>query len=134
MITTLADHTWARHRLTQAQAETNGPIEIGLMIETPTAARQAATFRPHVNFVSIGTNDLTRSLPDPTQIWDLIAEVTTAFAGLPITVCGDLASTPDAVSTLITHGITTLSVRPHLIATIKQAIRRGDLGASLRTA
>ena len=42
---------------------------------------------------------------------------------MPIAVCGDPASDPSATATLIGFGVTELSVRPRMVAEIKQAVR-----------
>ncbi len=47
-----------------------------------------------------------------------------ALPGVPIAVCGDLASDPQATATLIGMGVRELSVRPRMVAEIKAAVRQ----------
>ncbi|MDO5034432.1 MAG: PEP-utilizing enzyme [Actinomycetaceae bacterium] len=101
----------------------------GIMIEVPSAALLAEQFMEHVDFVSIGTNDLTqytmaadRLSPDLAEYSDpwqpatlnLIAHV--ARAGIktntPVGVCGEAAADPLLAVVLVGMGVTSLSVSP----------------------
>jgi phosphocarrier protein FPr len=117
------------------------------MIEVPAAALSAATFAAEAEFFSLGTNDLAQytmaaergndqvaTLTDALHppVLRLIAAVTAAAAerGLPVAVCGELASDPLAVAVLVGLGVDELSVGPPLVPVIKQAVRTIDSGAA----
>ncbi len=112
---------------------------IGVMIETPAAALLADELAAAVDFLSIGTNDLTqytlamdRTHPQLASRLDalhpavlrLIAR--TAQAGgarqRPVAVCGGLASEPRAAPLLIGLGVRELSVVPAVIPQLKARI------------
>jgi phosphocarrier protein FPr len=114
---------------------------LGVMIETPAAVFHAAHFAWHVDFFSIGTNDLTQyimaadrgnaqvaALVNALQppVIQAIGQVTQAAqsAGIPVSVCGELAADPRATALLIGLGVTELSMNPQAIPTVKAQIRR----------
>jgi phosphotransferase system enzyme I (PtsI) len=115
-------------------------IEIGAMIETPSAALTASTLARDVDFFSIGTNDLTQytlavdrgnelvsplySSADPAVLRLIRMIIQDANkAGIDVSVCGETASEPQYVMLLLGMGIRTLSMTPPMIPEIKQVIR-----------
>ena len=64
---------------------------------------------------------------DDPAVWDLIALTCRGLGGLPVAVCGDLASEPETTERLIRLGVTELSVRPPMVPLVKQAVRRSSL-------
>ncbi len=140
MVTEPDEVVWARSVLADVLAERPDPpeLEVGIMVEVPAAALRADEFAPLVDFASIGTNDLAQytsavdrgngrvaHLARPTSaIWALIFMTCTAFGGKPVAVCGDLASDPDLTATLVSLGVSELSVRPPVVALVKDAVRR----------
>jgi phosphoenolpyruvate-protein phosphotransferase len=119
-------------------------IEIGIMIETPAAAVNAARLAAHADFFSIGTNDLSqyvlaidRTHPLLSQgldalhpaVLNLIGNVCAAAraAGRPVSVCGSVASEPAAAPLLVGLGVAELSAAPGAIPAIKHAVRRRTL-------
>ncbi|GAA2178826.1 phosphoenolpyruvate--protein phosphotransferase [Brooklawnia cerclae] len=139
MVTTVDEVVWARGLVDELRAEIDAPhVPIGMMVEVPGAAIRAADFAGVVDFVSIGTNDLTQytqaadrgnpavcdlARQDSPAILDLVAWTCKALPGIPVAVCGDLASDPTATARLIGFGVSELSVRPPIVAEIKQAVR-----------
>ncbi len=118
--------------------------KLGIMIEVPSAALMADVFAPHVDFFSIGTNDLTQytlamdrdhprlaSQADslhPAVLRLIATTVKAAHAhGKWVGVCGALASEALAVPVLIGLGVDELSVSVPLIPTIKASVRALDL-------
>jgi phosphocarrier protein FPr len=119
------------------------------MVEVPTVALKAAAFTPHVDFFSIGTNDLTQyalaaergnpalaTLADALDpgVLKLVAELCAGAGALPVSVCGDAAADPAAIPILLGLGVRSLSVPPPALATVKQAVRGLHLGESAELA
>lgn len=150
MVAGLADLMDFRAALEQAERslvrdglEYAAGYQVGIMIEVPSAALVAARLAPHVDFFSIGTNDLTqytlavdrtnREVADRADGFDpavlrLIAETTSAAesSGSWVGVCGAMAGDPLAVPALIGLGVTELSVAIPTIPIIKDRIRTLD--------
>ncbi len=118
-------------------------IEVGVMIEVPSAALLADQLARHADFLSIGTNDLTQyTLAMDRCQADLAAqadglhpavlrliELTTQGAakhGKWVGVCGALAGDPVAVPLLVGLGVTELSVDPVAVPGIKARVRTLD--------
>lgn len=116
-------------------------VEVGVMIEVPSAAVMADVLVAHVDFFSIGTNDLTqytlavdRTNPAVAHMADalhpavlrLIRMVVTAAhdAGRWVGVCGELAGDPVAAPILVGLGVDELSMSAPSIPLVKQAIRQ----------
>ena len=158
MIATLEEVTRADELLSQAHLELEGenlphrwPIECGIMIETPSAALLSPQLAPHVDFFSIGTNDLTqytlaaeRGNPNLAGYLDalhpavlrLIKAVVEAAhqGGKWAAVCGEVAADPQAVSILVGLGVDELSMNPAEIPRVKAMIREIDPGQAKRLA
>jgi len=130
----------ARRDLSPAGAE----LEVGVMIEVPAAALAAASLAPHVDFFSIGTNDLTQyvmaadrgnarvaGLADPLHpaLLKLIAATAdaAAAAGIWVGVCGELAGDPGATGLLLGFGVRELSMSSPSIPLVKRAVGATDL-------
>jgi multiphosphoryl transfer protein len=118
-------------------------LRVGIMVEVPAAALKAPALAPMVDFLSIGTNDLTQyalaaergndrlagladSL-DPGVLALIAATVEGAGDDVLVAVCGELAADEQAVALLVGLGVRELSVAPVAVATVKQAVRDVDL-------
>jgi len=118
----------------------NRDIEIGIMVETPSAALMASTLARDVNFFSIGTNDLTQytlavdrgnelvstlySPVDPAVLRLIRTVIQDAYkAQIDLSVCGEMASEPEYVMLLLGMGVRTISLAPPMIPEVKQIIR-----------
>jgi multiphosphoryl transfer protein len=149
MVATLAEVREARAVLDEARAQTgiDAPLELGIMVEVPAAALGAATLAEHVDFFSLGTNDLTQYTmaaergnerlaallagPQPAVLRLVRATVEAAAArGRWVGVCGELAGDPAAAILLAGLGVTELSMAPALIPEAKAALRQVDLPAA----
>jgi phosphocarrier protein FPr len=123
------------------------PIGLGVMVETPAAALMADALAARVDFLSVGTNDLTqytlaaeRGNPDLAAYADalhpavlmLIQRVADAARrhGKWSGVCGEIASDPVAAPVLIGLGVDELSMNPAAIPSVKAAIRGMEYGAA----
>lgn len=133
----------AERSLAQDGLEHAEEYQVGIMIEVPSAALVAGRLARHVDFFSIGTNDLTqytlavdrtnREVADRADhfhpaVLRLIAETTKAArsSGSWVGVCGAMAGDPLAVPVLIGLGVRELSVAIPSVPTIKNRVRTLD--------
>jgi phosphoenolpyruvate-protein phosphotransferase len=117
-----------------------GPVELGAMIETPAAALTASGLMREVDFLSIGSNDLTQytlamdrghpQLAGRTDamhpaVLKLVAVTANAgiAAGKMVAVCGGMAADGLAVPILLGLGVRELSVVPTAVPAIKRQVR-----------
>ena len=126
-------------------------VPVGVMIETPAAVVMADRLAEVSAFFSVGTNDLTQytmavdrgnarlanrfNPHDPCIVRQLhrVLEVGRA-AGLPVSVCGEMASEPLSAVLLIGLGYESLSVSPPALPLIKWVIRTVPEDAARRAA
>jgi phosphotransferase system enzyme I (PtsI) len=118
----------------------NRALEVGIMVETPSAALMASTLARDCDFFSIGTNDLTQytlavdrgnelvstlySAADPAVLRLIRTVIQDAYkAKIEVSVCGETASEPEYVMLLLGLGVRTLSIASPMIPEIKQVIR-----------
>ncbi|HRJ10189.1 MAG TPA: phosphoenolpyruvate--protein phosphotransferase [Prosthecobacter sp.] len=116
-------------------------VEIGAMIEIPSAALSADLIAAEVDFLSLGTNDLVQytlavdrlnervaGLYQPTHpaILRLIAVTVEAArqAGIRACICGEMAADVEMTPLLIGLGLNELSVASGQVARVKHAVRR----------
>jgi phosphoenolpyruvate-protein phosphotransferase/dihydroxyacetone kinase phosphotransfer subunit len=145
MVAAVSEVIAARQLVDAAIAEVGGrpaSLRIGIMIEVPSAALKAAAFVRHVDFFSVGTNDLTqyalaaeRGNQSVAELADgldpgvlrLISALCNDAGPVPVSVCGELAADPLAVPVLLGLGVRSLSVVPPAVALVKQRVREIDL-------
>ncbi|MCC5789305.1 MAG: phosphoenolpyruvate--protein phosphotransferase [Opitutales bacterium] len=130
-----------RNNLNLAGIAFNPDIKIGAMIELPSAAIMVEQILHEVDFLSLGTNDLTqyilgadRSSAEmvdhyrsihPAVLKAIKQVIDCARAeGKPITVCGAMAGNPARVGLLVGLGARSLSVAPGVLLEIKRALRK----------
>lgn len=118
------------------------PIEIryGAMLEVPSLAYQLDLLLPQVDFLSIGTNDLTQFLfaadranPKLAERYDWLSASILRFiasvlepsraAGVPVAICGEMGGRPLEALALIGIGIDRLSITPAAVGPIKAMVQ-----------
>jgi phosphotransferase system enzyme I (PtsI) len=134
-----------RKELREENIPFNPKMAIGGMIEVPAAAISADLFAPHLDFFSIGTNDLIQYalaidrvddevsyLYDPLHpsVLRLIEMTVRAAdkAGIPVTLCGEMAGDPKLIEVLLGLGLRQLSMDTASLLEAKSVIRQTDVG------
>lgn len=144
MVTTVAELRAAQEILNSAA--TDGlpqGLRVGMMVEVPATALKIEAFLPYLDFISIGTNDLTQytlaaergnaavaTLSDPLDpgVLRLIKHVCDAASGrIPVAVCGEAAADQAAIAILLGLGVGELSVSPPSVPSVKARVRTLDL-------
>ena len=120
------------------------PVQVGIMVEVPSAAVMAAQFAKEVDFFSVGTNDLTqytlamdRGHPklapkadamNPAVLRLIAHTIEGAHAnGKWVGICGGIASDLQAVPILVGLGVNELSVSVPSVPAVKAEVRRRTL-------
>lgn len=117
---------------------------IGVMIEVPAAVYQARELARRVDFISVGSNDLTQYLlavdrnnprvadlyhsfhPAVLQALSIIAK-SASKEGVPVSICGELAGDPGAAILLLAMGYDVLSMNANNLSRVKLAVRNFTL-------
>jgi phosphoenolpyruvate-protein phosphotransferase (PTS system enzyme I) len=122
-------------------------LPVGMMVEVPSAALLAEQFARHVDFFSIGTNDLIQytlavdrtnetvaSLYSPSDpaVLRLVRRVVVAAEknNVAVTVCGEMSGDPIYAPLLVGLGVRQFSLTPHNIPQVKRVIRSVTLTES----
>jgi len=123
-------------------------IRYGAMLEVPALAETLDILLPKVDFLSIGTNDLTQFLfaadrahPKLAERYDWLSPSILRFlrrivreadaAGVPVGVCGEMGGRTLEAMALIGIGLTRFSITPAAVGPIKAMIRSLDRAALL---
>jgi phosphotransferase system, enzyme I, PtsP len=150
MISSLEELRRAKELLAESQAELykeglehNPNIEVGIMVEVPSAVWLAPRLAREVDFFSIGTNDLIQYLlaadrnnPKVAHLYEAfhpavisaIAEVVNVAraADKEVGLCGEMASDPLATLLLVGIGLDELSLSPLFIPVVRKLVREVD--------
>ncbi|PSQ72627.1 MAG: phosphoenolpyruvate--protein phosphotransferase [Bacteroidetes bacterium QH_2_64_26] len=127
-------------RLARNDVAHDPDLPLGIMVEVPAAALQVHAFAEHVDFFSIGTNDLTQYVLAADRgndrvagrhdalhpaVLGLIVRVVEAgrMAGCSVEICGEIAADVQAVPVLLGLGVDTLSVSPQHLPDVQRIIR-----------
>jgi phosphotransferase system enzyme I (PtsI) len=123
----------------ESEGKLTGQVKIGAMIEVPSAVMTASKLARHVDFFSLGTNDLVQYLlavdRGNEEVADWFRSLHPAVlqsigrtldaaraASIPAIVCGEMASTPAYVVMLIGLGATELSMTPSSIPRVRRTV------------
>uniref|UniRef100_E1T5Z2 Phosphoenolpyruvate-protein phosphotransferase n=2 Tax=Pseudomonadota TaxID=1224 RepID=E1T5Z2_BURSG len=134
----------AKRQLDDAGIAYNPNVQVGAMIEIPAAAIALPLFLKRLDFLSIGTNDLIQytlaidradnsvaHLYDPLHpaVLHLIAFTLREAkrAGVPVSVCGEMAGDPTLTRLLLGMGLTEFSMHPSQLLEVKQEVLRSHL-------
>lgn len=145
MVADWSEWRWAKDMFDKVQAEVQArDVQVGIMVEVPSAALNAQVFAEEADFFSIGTNDLTQytlavdrgngelaSLSDglnPAVLRLIKMTVDAAHAkGKWVGVCGELGSDPKALPLLVGLGVDELSVSLKRVPLVKAQVRDWSL-------
>lgn len=134
----------AKRQLDDAGIGYDPNVQVGAMIEIPAAAIALPLFLKRLDFLSIGTNDLIQytlaidradnsvaHLYDPLHpaVLHLIAFTLREAkrAGVPVSVCGEMAGDPSLTRLLLGMGLTEFSMHPSQLLVVKQEVLRSHL-------
>jgi phosphocarrier protein FPr len=145
MVADLSEWRAARSMVLEMVEKMNSThIELGIMIEVPSAALMADVFAKEVDFFSIGTNDLTQYTLAMDRMHPKLAgksdglhpavlrliEMTVNAAhqeGKWVGVCGELGADPQAIPILVGLGVDELSVTVPAVPIVKAQVRNLNL-------
>jgi phosphotransferase system enzyme I (PtsI) len=134
----------AKLELKKQRKKFTNKYDLGIMIEVPACALQADQLAEHVNFMSIGTNDLIQytlaidriddevsSLYDPTNpaILSLIKKVIESCnkSLIDVTVCGEMAGEKSYTKLLLGLGLKSFSMHPQAMPEVKDIILNSNV-------
>ncbi len=141
-VTSVEEVRQARELLTQAASEVGGEVSfpVGVMVEVPAAALSADLLGREVDFLTIGTNDLIQYCLAVDRTDDRVSDMyeplhpamlrlirlvrrAAGKQGLPVSLCGEMASDPALLGLLIGLGLTEFSMTPAAIPLARQVVR-----------
>ncbi|HKN84744.1 MAG TPA: phosphoenolpyruvate--protein phosphotransferase, partial [Pyrinomonadaceae bacterium] len=126
-------------------------VQIGAMIEVPSAVLTAEKIAKEVNFFELGTNDLVQytlavdrgndKVSDwfrtlhPAVLYGINRTIQAAReANIPVIVCGEMASTPVYAALLVGMGAVDLSMTPAMIPRVREVLSKLDVNQMRRLA
>ncbi|KJV27141.1 phosphoenolpyruvate-protein phosphotransferase [Aquitalea magnusonii] len=135
----IAQLDYAKQELHEEGLPFDEKVEVGAMIEIPSAALVVGSFIKYVDFLSIGTNDLIQytlaidrnddsvsHLYDPVHpaVLKLILHTirTGIKGGVPVSVCGEMAGDPRLTRLLLGMGLRKFSMHPASLLSVKRMV------------
>ena len=142
----IIDHCW-RALAEEGHALGQAP-QLGAMIEVPAAALALDTLLPHIDFCSVGTNDLIQYLlaadrgndalgalctPQHPAVVRVLGDVIRECraAGKEVAICGEIAGDPRYTELLLSLGLTDFSMHPGSMLEVRKAVRESRLGTEV---
>jgi phosphoenolpyruvate-protein kinase (PTS system EI component) len=128
-----------------AEGLEHGDVDLGVMLEIPSAILAADAYFGRIAFASLGTNDLTQYTlavdrgnpaleryrdamhPAVLRLIDMAAG-SASRAGTPLSVCGEMGGDPAAALALVGLGVRQLSMGAASLPAVRRAIRSADAG------
>ena len=134
----------ARQSLEDESLAYNQEIQFGIMVEVPSVALIADLLAPHVDFFSIGTNDLTQYTLAVDRMNERVARLGSPYNpavlrlinmtieaahkhGKWVGLCGAFGGDPQAVPLLLGMGLDEFSMAPSMIPEVKETIRKWQM-------
>lgn len=136
-----------RHELKQEGVAVDDRMRLGGMIEVPAAALALEDVGRHLDFISVGTNDLIQYALAADRIDEHVAHLydpqhpgvifllrhifdTAARLDLPVAVCGEMAGDRRFTRLLLALGLRDFSMQPRSLLEVKKVIMETDIGAA----
>jgi len=151
MLTSVQEIRMVRLLLDEAREELDAQglaydhsMPLGGMIEVPAAAMAIAELAPHLDFISVGTNDLLQYTLAADRVDELVAHLydpqhpgvvrllryifrEASARRIPATVCGEVAGDRQYTRLLLALGLKDFSMHPGRLLEVKQAVRETDI-------
>lgn len=150
MITSYAEISTAREIIDQCictieeERQQALAVPVGIMIETPAAAVMSDVLSKYVDFVSIGTNDLTQYTLAADRTNELVSDMFDCIHpsvmrlmtmivdsahrnGIEVSICGEMAAQVAATDLLLGIGVRHLSVTPHVVPELQRRVQSAHL-------
>ena len=141
---TLALIEQAKAQLREANRKFDENIKVGAMVEVPAAILGLPMFTSRLDFISIGTNDLIqytlaidRVDPEVAYLYNPLHPAILSMlsmtiwaadkAGIPVSVCGEVAGDPHLTRLLLGMGLREFSMHPAQLLNVKQEVLSSDL-------
>ncbi len=135
--------TLAKNNLTSRGEKFNKDMKVGIMVETPAAAIMSDVLAEHVDFFSIGTNDLSQYTLAIDRVNPLLDKTFNPHhkailrlikltienghkANIPVGICGELARDEKLLPFFVALGVDELSVSPSYVLKLRKQIAAID--------
>jgi len=131
-------------RVAQEEKIDRSRYSIGIMVEIPSVALDPESYFPNIDFISIGTNDLSQYIFAADRDESAVEEyrqqshpvilkiirhivIVAEKQSKEVTVCGEMASNPALALLLIGLGVRNLSMQPSSISAVRKVIQHASI-------